>query len=173
MTDPQAPATATPAASTDQPTLASRLRVQIPEIVDVVTRDAHETAAVPREQWLEAARALQDHGFRRFIDLTVIDFPDDELRFEVQLITYSMAEKRWVRLKTRTDEKLASIYSVFAGCHNYEREAFDLFGVVFDGHPKLTRILLPDGWEGHPLRRDDPLVLEPVDFTVTRELYKT
>ena len=88
-------------------------------------------------------------------------------------MVYSMEEKRWGRLRTRTDGKLASLFPLYAGCHNYEREAFDLYGVVFEGHPSLTRILLPDGWQGHPLRRDTPLVLEPTDFTVTRDLYRT
>jgi NADH-quinone oxidoreductase subunit C len=65
------------------------------------------------------------------------------------------------------------VYGLHQAVHNYEREAFDMFGVVFEGHPSLTRILMPDGWRGHPLRRDEPLMIEPVDFTVTRDLYKT
>jgi NADH-quinone oxidoreductase subunit C len=127
--------------------------------------------------WLDAARAIDRAGFTRFIDLTAIDrvgTPQAEGgRFEVHLLVYSMTEHAWARLLTRTDDKLASVFSVFPAVHNYEREVFDLFGVVFEGHPRLTRLMLPDGWQGHPLRRDEPLVLEPTDFTVTRELYKT
>jgi NADH-quinone oxidoreductase subunit C len=154
--------------------LAARLRTRIADAIEASTRDGHDTVLVPRERWLETARVLQrDEGFIRFIDLTVIDDPAQELRFEVHLLAYSMEEKRWARIKTRTDARLASVTQVYAAAHNYEREAFDLFGVSFDGHPKLTRILLPDGWQGHPLRRDEPLSIEPTDFTVTRDLYRT
>ena len=172
MTD----ADAKPARHSPQgPTLAARLRVHVGDAVEgTTTRDGIDTIDVPREQWLAAAKALRDHEkFVRFIDLTVVDDPALALRFEVHLLTYSMDEKRWGRLRTRTDGKLASVFSLYAAAHNYEREAFDMFGVVFEGHPSLTRILMPDGWRGHPLRRDEPLLIEPVDFTVTRDLYKT
>ena len=142
-----------------------------------VSRDGIDTALVAKERWLDAAKAAQANGFIRFIDLTVVDLlgttSSDDDRFEVHLVLYSMEQKRWARLKTRTGGKVASVFSVFAGAHNYEREAFDLMGVVFEGHPKLTRIMMPDGWQGHPLRRDYDMPQEPVDFTVTRDLYKT
>ena len=68
---------------------------------------------------------------------------------------------------------LATISSLYDAALWYEREVFDLFGVVFDGHPRLTRILLPDEWQGHPLRRDAQEPREPVDFTVTRSVHRT
>jgi len=155
-------------------TLAARLRTSIAEAVEGHTKDGIDTVDVPKDKWAAAAKALRDgEKFIRFIDVTVVDDPDQELRFEVHLVVYSMDEKRWGRLRTRTDGKLASVFSLYAGAHNYEREAFDLYGVVFEGHPQLTRILLPDAWLGHPLRRDNPLVMEPTDFTVTRDLYRT
>lgn len=135
--------------------------------------DAHESAFIPKEEWCAAAEWMREHGFPRFIDLTCVDDPANPERFELHLVLYSMDEKRWARLVTRTDDEVDSVYGVFIAAHNYEREVFDLFGVRFDGHPALTRILLPDGWNGHPLQRDVPLSLEPVDFTVTRDLYKT
>jgi NADH-quinone oxidoreductase subunit C len=141
------------------------------------TKDGIETALIAKDRWVDAARAAVEAGFVRFIDLTVVDHAgmtaSDDDRFEIHLVVYSMAEKRWARMKTRTSGKLASVFSVYAGAHNYEREAFDLFGVVFEGHPRLTRIMMPDGWVGHPLRRDYEMPLEPTDFTVTRDLYKT
>jgi hypothetical protein len=115
-----------------------------------------------------------DAGDRRF--LTSLVWPGESGRadrFEVQLLVYSMKEKRHARIKAYTADKLPAVTPVFEGAHNYEREAFDLFGVVFEGHPSLTRIMLPDGWVGHPLRRDAVQPVEPVDFTVTRDLYNT
>lgn len=155
------------------PTMAERLQPTIPDAAPAHTSDGIENVIVPRQRWLEAAEAVRERGFIRFIDLTVVDDPQAELRFEVHLLLYSMSEQRWLRLKTLTDGALASVVAVFAGANMYEREAYDLFGVTFEGHPKLTRIMMPDGWQGHPLRRDEALKIEPVDFTVTRDLYKT
>lgn len=161
-------------ASAERVHLAARLRTKIADAMEGTSRDGIDTVVVPRQHWLEAARALCDgEKFVRFIDLTAVDEPEHELRFQVHLLTYSMEENRWARLSTRTDSRLASVFPVYVGVHNYEREVFDLFGVVFEGHPQLTRIMMPDGWKGHPLRRDEVLSLEPTDFTVTRDLYKT
>lgn len=156
-------------------TFAERLNV---DATVATSKDGLENALVAKERWLDAAKAASDTGYARFIDLTVVDLvgtTNDDDRFEVHLVVYSMSEHKWARVKTRVSEKdkLASVCSVYMGAHNYEREAFDLFGVVFEGHPKLTRIMMPDGWVGHPLRRDYDMPLEPTDFTVTRDLYKT
>lgn len=172
-------------ATTGTPSLAERMREIIAEAVAFVpgrawdaVKDGHETVAVPAAFFAEAARWLRDKaGFTRFVDLTCVDDPERPAeeggRFEVQLLVYSMGERRWARLKTRTTGLVPSVTPLFAGAHNYEREVFDLFGVRFDGHPGLTRILLPEGWQGHPLRRDAPLPQEPADFTVTRDVYRT
>ena len=105
--------------------------------------------------------------------MTAVDEPEVEPRFELQYLLYSMVEHRWVRLKTQTDDAVPSIVSVFAGANWYEREVFDLFGINFEGHPNMTRLMMPDDWEGHPLRRDYPIGGEHVDFTVTREILGT
>ncbi len=139
-------------------------------------KDGIPTIVVPLSAFVAAALALRDgQGYIRFLDLTVVDLVETGRpeRFELHLLVYSMTQLRHARLKTYTAEKVASLTSVFRAAHNYEREAFDLYGVVFEGHPSLTRILLPDGWLGHPLRSDAENPSEPVDFTVTRDLYNT
>ena len=155
-------------------TLAARMQGTAPGVSSLAVKDGIETLRVDSAHFVAAAMFLRDSaGFVRFIDLYIVDEPEAAERFTVTLMLYSMAEHRWTRLKTRTAERVASMTPVFANANAYEREAFDLFGVRFDGHPNLTRILLPDGWDGHPLRRDEVLPVEPVDFTVTRELYGT
>jgi NADH-quinone oxidoreductase subunit C len=105
--------------------------------------------------------------------VTAVDEPEVEPRFELQYMLYSMVDHAWVRIKTQTDDAVPSIVEVFPGANWYERELFDLFGINFEGHPNMTRMMMPDDWEGHPLRRDYPIGGEHVDFTVTREALGT
>ena len=128
---------------------------------------------VAPERVADAVALLVQLGCSRFLDLTVIDDPQRPDRFDLNYLLYSMQDRRWFRLRARTTGSAPSIVRLFPGADFYEREVFDLFGVRFDGHPNLTRIMLPDDWKGHPLRRDEPLGGEPVDFTVTREVYGT
>ena len=107
----------------------------------------------------------------RFVDLTAVDLLSRADRFELVYLFYSLEQRTWLRLKTRTDREAPSITGIVPGANWYERELFDLFGIQFQDHPDLRRILLPDEWRGHPLRRTEPLGAEPVDFTVTRRLY--
>jgi NADH-quinone oxidoreductase subunit C len=180
MTDkPAAPASATapaPVAAepSSPPNLADKLGIDGAMLR--ASKDGIETVVVPAPRFADAARTLRDQlGFVRFLDLSVVDLVETgrEDRFEVYLLVYSMKEKRHARVQATTADRIPSVTSLFAGAHNYEREAFDLFGVHFEGHPSLTRILLPEGWQGHPLRRDAEMPVEPVDFTVTRDLYNT
>ena len=127
---------------------------------------------VSREQLAAAAPAARDAGFTMFIDLCAVDYLTRDPRFEVvvNLLSHDPAER--VRLLAGVpgeDPTAPSITGVFAGANFYEREAFDLFGIGFDGHPDLTRILLPDDWEGHPLRKDHPVGSVPVAFKATTE----
>jgi NADH:ubiquinone oxidoreductase subunit C len=155
------------------PTFAERLGID--GAVDRVEKDGYQTAMVPVARFADAARALSDLGFIRFLDLSVVDLVESgrEDRFEVYLMVYSMEQKAYARIKTTTASVMPSVTSVYSAANAYEREGFDLFGVTFTGHPALTRILMPDGWQGHPMRRDADMPMEPVDFTVTRELYNT
>jgi len=125
------------------------------------------TVFIPRPRILAALEKAQHSGFVLLTDLTAVDRHPREPRFEiVYLLTAPEAAAR-LRLKVRIpgdDPTTPSATPLWAGADWLEREAFDLFGIRFDGHPNLRRILMPDDWEGHPLRKDFPLVEEPVEF---------
>jgi NADH-quinone oxidoreductase subunit C len=97
--------------------------------------------------------------FFAFVDLTAVDWPAREKRFDVVYHLLSPTLNHRIRIKTQTDEAttVPSITDVFPGANWFEREAYDLYGVVFTGHPDLRRILTDYGFEGHPLRKDFPL----------------
>jgi len=111
----------------------------------------------------EACAILRDDAdcpFNYLADLTCVDWYPSEPRFEVVYHLLSIPKKERVRLKARLDGSspaIESVTSVWPSANFYEREVFDLFGVRFTGHPNLKRIMLPDDWEGHPLRRDYPV----------------
>jgi NADH-quinone oxidoreductase subunit C len=130
-----------------------------------------------REAYPEVVRALYEEGFRLCTDLCAVDQlrnGDRSLpagiapeRFEVVVTLRNMEARDVLRLRVQVPEDdpvIASLYHLHPGTENPEREAYDLFGVRFEGHPELTRILLPDEWEGHPLRKDSPVGRIPVQF---------
>ncbi|MGI9147682.1 MAG: NADH-quinone oxidoreductase subunit C [Chloroflexota bacterium] len=134
--------------------------------------DGIPTVRVALAGLLEAVERIRSPlGHARFVDLTAVDHLTREDRFELVYLFYSLEQHRWLRLKSRTDHQAPSITPLVAGANWYEREVFDLFGIEFQGHPDLRRIMLPDDWQGHPLQRTEPLGSEPVDFTVTRKVY--
>jgi len=111
----------------------------------------------------EACAILRDDPdcpFNYLSDLTCVDWYPSEPRFEVVYHLLSISKKERVRLKARLDGSspaIESVTSVWPSANFYEREVFDLFGVRFTGHPNLKRIMMPDDWEGHPLRKDYPV----------------
>jgi NADH-quinone oxidoreductase subunit C len=122
---------------------------------------------VPRESLVAAATAARDAGFDYFIDVCAVDYLTRDPRFEVVVNLLSIDPPERVRFLAGVpgdDATAPSITGVFAGADFYEREAFDLMGIEFTGHPDLTRILLPDEWVGHPLRKDSPVGSVPVQF---------
>jgi len=122
---------------------------------------------VPVADWVAFASAAKDAGFDTFIDLTAIDHFSDAPRFEVALNLLSTGDSQRIIVSTRVpydDSTVPTITGVFAGANFYEREVYDLLGVDFSGHPDLTRILMPDDWQGHPLRKDYGLGTVPVEF---------
>jgi NADH-quinone oxidoreductase subunit C len=111
---------------------------------------------------VEAMTLLRDHPAYRFIqlvDLCGVDYPDRAQRFDVVYHLLSLAKNRRVRLKLATDEDtpVPSIVGVHPSADWFEREAFDLFGIYFENHPDLRRILTDYGFNGHPLRKDFPM----------------
>jgi NADH-quinone oxidoreductase subunit C len=105
-------------------------------------------------------RDFPDCPFNYLCDVTCVDWYPSEPRFEVVYHLLSISQKERVRLKARlqgSSPALESVTSVWPAANHYEREVFDLFGVRFTGHPNLRRIMMPDDWEGHPLRKDYPV----------------
>jgi NADH-quinone oxidoreductase subunit C len=100
-----------------------------------------------------------DCGFVCFIDICGVDYPQREKRFDVVYHLLAPYKNRRIRVKVETDEDTAvpSAISVFPAANWFEREAFDLYGILFSGHPDLRRILTDYGFSGHPLRKDFPL----------------
>ncbi|HEY2930624.1 MAG TPA: NADH-quinone oxidoreductase subunit C [Acidobacteriota bacterium] len=120
-------------------------------------------AVVRGDRIVEIARFIRDHPelqYNFLIDLTAVDYPRRSPRFEVVYHFLSLPFKHRVRLKVPVEEKNAevpSLVSLWDGANWFEREVWDMFGIRFQGHPDLRRILLYEGFEGHPLRKDYPI----------------
>lgn len=118
------------------------------------------TITVARENIVEAAAAVKAAGYNFLEDVTAVDWYPSEPRFQISYHILSHKMKQRVRLVIRLDgddAKVDTIISVWPSCNFYEREIFDLFGVHFGGHPNLVRIMMPEDWEGYPLRKDYPV----------------
>jgi NADH-quinone oxidoreductase subunit C len=141
-----------------------RLKAQFAggELLETGSQHGDEWARVRRDAWLAVATFLRDDPATKmemFIDLTVVDRFSSEPRFDVVLHVYSVSLKHRVRLYAGTPEEdpsLDSLVPVWAGANWFEREAYDLYGVRFKGHPDLRRILMYPEFVGHPLRKDYP-----------------
>jgi len=137
----------------------------------VVIHRGEITFHVRREDLLAVARLLRDEDALRFefcSGVSGVNYPNDEGR-ELHAVYHllSMTHNRRVRLEVTApdaDPHIPSIVSVYPTNDWHERETFDMFGIVFDGHPALTRILMPDDWPGHPQRKDYPLGGIPVEY---------
>lgn len=130
-----------------------------------------------RDSYLRVVRALRDDGFLMCVDLTAVDYllhagrplPDGVAgeRFEVVVNLLSFEKRERLRLRVQVpdqDPVLPSLFELHPGTEAMEREVYDMFGIVFAGHPDLSRILMPDDWEGHPLRKDYGVGRIPVQF---------
>ena len=118
------------------------------------------TLTITPDRIRAAATTVQAAGYNFFEDMTAVDWYPASPRFQLSYHILSHAYKERIRLRVMVDEpdpSVESITSVWTGANFYEREVFDLFGIRFEGHPNLRRILLPDDWKGHPLRKDYPV----------------
>ena len=146
-------------------TVSDTLHAEFESAEISLAADGIPTVRVALADLLDAVdRARGPLQHRRFVDVTAVDRLTREDRFELVYLFYSLEQHTWLRLKTRTDRQAPSITPIVPGANWYEREVYDLFGIRFDGHPDLTRILMPDDWIGHPLRKDDPSARVPVTF---------
>jgi len=136
-----------------------------PAILETHSHFGDDTAVVATARWREIARFLRDEprcAFDMFVDLTVVDYLGRQSpRFEVVLHLRSLEKAHRIRLKARVGDddaalRIDSLVPVWTGSNWFEREAYDMFGVEFIGHPDLRRILLYPEFEGHPLRKDYP-----------------
>lgn len=141
-----------------------RLREQFPEAIsDVVEFRGETTVRVPAERIVEIGTFLRDDPVTRLdylSDLTGLDQLPRTPRFDVVYLLYSISQNHYLRLKAAVAEggSIPSVTGVWAAANWAERECYDMFGIVFAGHPDLRRILLPDYWdEGYPLRKDYPI----------------
>ncbi|WKZ82104.1 MAG: NADH-quinone oxidoreductase subunit C [Acidimicrobiia bacterium] len=122
---------------------------------------------LPRESMAAFAESARGAGFDTWIDLCGVDHLTRSPRFEVVVHLLSLEPPELLRILVGVpaeDPVVPTLTGVFAGANFFEREAFDLFGIEFEGHPDLTRILLPDEWVGHPLRKDAAVGSVPVQF---------
>ncbi len=149
----------------DDPTLA-RLAGEFGQVV-FATEDDTDVAHVPATDVAAFAAAVRAAGYDVFIDLCGVDYLRRHPRYEVVINLLSHTKRRRMRIRVGVDganPEVPSVSEVFAGANFYERETYDLFGIRFIGHPDLTRILLPDDWEGFPLRKDYSVGSVPVQF---------
>jgi NADH-quinone oxidoreductase subunit C len=132
-------------------------------VVETHSYRGDDTAVVKKEDILEICKFLRDDEallYNLMVDLTVVDYIGEDLRFEVVYHFYSLKFNKRIRIKARVSEfdcTIDSIVSLWISADWFEREAYDLYGVIFKGHPELRRILLYEGFTGHPLRKDYPI----------------
>jgi NADH-quinone oxidoreductase subunit C len=115
----------------------------------------------------ELLRVLRDQEqFDYCVDVTAVHYPDREKQFDVVWILYSFSHNERIRVTARyaDGESVPSVVAIWPAANWLEREVFDMFGIRFEGHPDLKRILLPDGWKGHPLRKDYGIIQQDQEW---------
>ncbi len=153
--------------------LAQNLRQALGEAAPAIEEELGQTALICSQGSLRAVlqilKADPQLQFVRLVDITAVDLLPlgTRPRFVLVYHVHSFLLNAWLRLKVPVDEgeEVPTVTDLFPSANWYEREVFDMFGIRFLGHPNLTRILMPDDWVGHPLRKDYPLGAERILFT--------
>jgi len=165
---PAAPAPPKPGPQPLDNDLVKRYRAKFGDAIrEAWTDRKQDIVVVAREKWLEIAQyTCDEESFDLLSDLTAVHWPKREKQFDVVLNLYSFKKNERLRLKTQLaeGENAASVCGVWPTANWLEREAFDMFGIKFDGHPNLTRILMPDEWQGFPLRKDYDILTQDTDW---------
>jgi len=135
------------------------------------------TVTVSADRIVDVCTLLRDDeelAYDLLSDLCATDCPEREKRFDINYHVHSLAKGDSARIKIQVaeGEPVPTVTGVWPGANWYEREAYDMFGVEFEGHPDLRRILMWDGFEGHPLRKDFPLTTEPIPFRYGKPMEK-
>jgi NADH-quinone oxidoreductase subunit C len=160
---PSGPPDPPPPADIPLPIFISTLQAALPDAVAHVSYWVGDwSVVVPASRLLEVMAHLRDTDGARFdfcSDVTATDWPPRAERFDLIYCLYSTTLRHRIRVKVRARDGQAvpSVAGLWPAAGWFEREIFDLFGIAFDGHPNLRRILMPDEWQGHPQRKDYPL----------------
>ncbi len=137
------------------------------DIIQVTECAGQVAVIVRRDRIVDILRFLHDDGellFDHLADLTAVDWSGKKTpRFEVVYNLFSIRYKRYLRIKAQVpeeDPRIDSVTCIWKTANWLERECYDMFGIIFEGHPDLRRLIMPEDWQGHPLRKDYPLFLE-------------
>jgi NADH-quinone oxidoreductase subunit C len=148
--------------------LVQRLKAKFGEAVREASLDRKQAIVlIAAEQLREISRHCRDEEkLDMLVDLTAVDWPRREKRFDIVLNLYSFAKNERLRLKAHAaeGEPVPSVCDVWPAANWLERECYDMFGIVFEGHPDLKRILMPDEWQGYPLRKDYDILKQDTDW---------
>jgi NADH-quinone oxidoreductase subunit C len=134
------------------------------DVIQVIEFLGETTVEVKKGDQIPILTFLKKGGFEVLMDLTAVDYLSTKTKIVYWLHNPANYERIRIILFIEREEKVPSVTTLWEGADWYERELYDMFGVHFEGHPDLKRILMPDDWEGHPLLRDYPLTEEPVEF---------
>jgi NADH-quinone oxidoreductase subunit C len=148
--------------------LVQRLKARFGDAIREASLDRKQAIVlIGVEQLRDISRYCRDEEkFDMLVDLTAVDWPKREKRFDVVLNLYSFAKNERLRLKAHAGETepAPSVCEIWPSANWMERECYDMFGIVFEGHPDLKRILLPDEWQGYPLRKDYDILKQDTDW---------
>jgi NADH-quinone oxidoreductase subunit C len=160
VTPPKPAAPAKPAGPVPVPWISpmvEKYKSQYGSAIEALTYLGQKYLSVDRSLIPDILRLLRDsEQFDYCVDITAVHYPKREKQFDVIWILYSFSRNERVRVKTQIADgaSIFSCVSIWPTANWLEREVYDMFGIRFEGHPDLKRILLPDGWKGHPLRKD-------------------